>query len=293
MKWFNKHNGQSCNPTWTYDANGMFWRMKISEDGRIICELRDPVKKETWFDCIEEGTGKVLWTNIRFDESWWIGLEDISDGIAYFHRFRKPDMPQHLGIIAVSLENGDVLWENTELTFMMVNGLDVYASREGFETRKYFLLNHEDGQVHKELGIDPRDLSELRNVQNEEYLFRNYRYPTPFDSKHAAFHSYRTLVNDYVDSDRLRGNLDLFQDENLLIIAWHETSDQHTDISPHLNQRFLAIEIDSNSVICSDLINEGVAAPAYDSFFIKDSRLFFVKNQQTLTAYQLPFGQDS
>ena len=120
-------------PAWTHRVDGVLWQLKLSPAGRILAEVRHPERKTARYTCLDERSGAVLWQDLAFDEPWWIGVEDVLADRAYFHRYRKPDMPQHAGIIAVDLATGVTLWENREYTFVLARDNEVVATRQGFD----------------------------------------------------------------------------------------------------------------------------------------------------------------
>lgn len=288
MKLFAKKKEYTWHPKWTYETDGIFWRLKISDNGRILCEARNPEQKTAWFNAIDELTGKVLWEGVSLEEPWWVGVEDLAEGRVYLHTFRKPDMPQHLGIYCYDMETGEPLWENKDLTFLLADGLQVYATAQGFEAKKYFLLNPETGEVDKEFGIDIEFVNLLRERQNEEFYFRNYSYPAHFDVNHPVFETHGNQVRSHIDPGIVHGNLDVLSTHGLLLLSWHEATAKHTPAAPQFNQQFLAVEIASDSVIYADTINAGVDADAIDSFFVKDNQLLYIKERSILTSFALP-----
>ncbi len=289
MKWLRGDSRTSGIRRWTYAADGIFWRMKISEYGKILCEIRNPETKTAWFDCLDEKTGATVWNGLRFEEPWWIGIEEITSKFVYFHGYRKPDMPQHLGIIAVDIETGKLCWTNADLSFAFADEHAVYGFRQGFESRMFLKLDPVTGAPDSEPGVDPAEMNTMRAAQNEEYFYRNYQYPVHFDEQHPEFESCKSCVMKRVDISMLRGTLDFLKLGGAALISWHETAKDHSESAPRLNQLFLAVEIASNSVIYEDTINGGVSAPSVDSFFVKDGTVYYIQDMHVLTALEFPF----
>ncbi len=276
-----KKNGTSWQPAWTYDTGAMVWRMKISQSGEILLEIRDTEKKEAWFSCLDETSGAELWSGLRLDEPWWIGVEDMEQGRLFLHGFRKPDMPRHLGIHCYDLRSGELLWKNDNLTFLFALRDEVYASHEGFEEMTFYALDANSGEIAKSLGADTDALNALRSTLNEEDLFLDYLYPEPFDSSHPDFAALRDRVYAVVPENGFTGNLDVLGLNSMLMISWHGPAANGTGYDQH----FKALD-NTDAVLRSDIINSSVQQSGIDSFFVKSGRVMYIKDKQILTVLE-------
>lgn len=274
-------------PTWTFDAGVYIWRVLFSNAGEILGEARDPEKKETWFFCLEEATGTLLWRDLRHPEAWWTGIEAIEGGRFFLHGFRKPDMPQHLGIRAHDLHSGTLLWSSEEYTFLLAQGDDVYASREKFSGLEFYRLSAVDGGVTEELGQDTSRINDLRQQQNEEDFFRGYRYPDPLSDAHPHADAARSALDGIVDPAQVAGNLDVLVEAPLLFAAWHIAEERPENGRPSLKQEFLALNTDSGKTLFRGPILTGADAPGMDSFFIKDHQLIYIHERCAIHAHDL------
>lgn len=286
MKFF-RSSSPAWPPAWTYNAGVYIWRILFSNAGEILGEARDPVKKETSFFCLEEASGDVLWHGLRHPEAWWTGIEAIESGRFFLHGFRKPDMPQHLGIRAYDLRTGVPLWENADLTFLFAVGDSAYASREKFSGLEFYRISAEDGTIAEELGQNSAHINTLRQQQNEDDYFRGYRYPEPLGDGHPHADVARAALGGIVDQANIAGNLDVLYEEPLLIAAWHSADERGKTGSRTLKQELLALNTDSGKTLFRESILTGAEAPGMDSFFIKDHQLIYIHERCALHAHDL------
>ena len=56
--------------------------------------------------------GKKLLAGFQLDEKFWVGIEKIIDDVIIFHKYARPDMPGHNGIIVVGINEKKILWQN-------------------------------------------------------------------------------------------------------------------------------------------------------------------------------------
>ena len=281
---FSLKRKNTWNPAWSYAVDGLIWLFRINTVGRILGEVRHPVRKETTYFCLDEETGRVLWEGLRFDEAWWIGIEDLDRQRAYFHRYRKPDMPQHLGVIAVDLDSGTILWETGECSFLFRDDDVVYTAKQGFESMRYASLNASDGTLRRDFGNDANAINALRSALSDVDDFLGYVYPDAFNESHPEFSRFRDLIYGWCHPTHIHGTIDVLLHASRLLVSWHE-SEGPEGVQDSLVQRFVAYDTRSRSIVYTDTLNSGVAHPSIDSFFVKDERVIYVKDQHILTAH--------
>ncbi|MBE0643299.1 MAG: DUF4905 domain-containing protein [Bacteroidetes bacterium] len=284
MKLFRRTTSHPWPPAWRLDAAGTLWRLKFSNTGLILGEARDLEAKTSWFFCCDESDGRMLWTDLRLEEPWWVGLEDIDGGRFYLHGFRKPDMPQHVGIYAFDLESGAPLWRNEELAFLFAIDGSVYASQQRFDGVYVLRLSPDDGSVVEELGQQNERVNTLRAILNEQDSFAGYRYPEHFHETHPEFSELHQRVHTVVDPAVVAGNLDMLHDGSLLFLSWHEALPGR---QRSFKQEFAALHVESGTLLFQDTIVDDATATGVDSFFVKDNQLFYIKNYRTLTSHDL------
>ena len=273
-------------PSWRYDAGGYVWRFVFTGDGHILGEARDPEQKIASFFCIDEHDGTPVWEGLRSIDDWWVGLETVEAGRFYLHGYRKPDMPQHLGIRAYDLRSGEQLWQNDDLVFVLAREDAVYAAREQYAGLQFYRLSSDDGSVVEELGQDTEQVNRLRQLLNDEEDFTGYRYPEPFNDGHPAFRETASRLARLIPPESVVGPLDVLVESPLLMAAWHESLGGNGS-KPLLRQRFLALHLPSGKTVFKDVLLEEAEAPGMDSFLLKDRQLIYIQQRRILTAHDL------
>jgi len=271
---------------WCYDAAAVLWRVMISPDKKIIGEVRNPEEKSVSFFCLDEQTGRPLWEGKRFDETWWIGIAEIVEGTVYFHGYRKPDMPQHQGIIAVDSGSGQTKWMNADLTFLFEYEEKVYVSTEGFEALRYKALDTQTGDPVQDLGTDATLLEHMRENLNRKDFFSGYGYPVPLEECIEDRQEFDSLLAEKIPYQKLVGQVEAMRFDEFLIATWHEHRGASNGNEWLFDQRILALTSEG-TILFQDTINEKLRAVGIDSFFTKDKQLLFVKDAHILTAYSL------
>lgn len=284
---FTHRSLQGWTPVWTYKSHDPLWLMKFSGDGYILLETRNTDERRVRFSCIEESGGKALWKDQSYAHEWWAGIEDVCDGRVFFHGYRKPDMPMHLGITTVDLQTGQTLWHENDATFLFTWESEVYISRRHFGGEIYATLDVETGTLLRDFGSDNSVLKPLRLRLNEQDRFAGYLYPEHFDEQHPLYEEYHALVFSYCDLEKARGNIDVLLSGNALLLSWHEVIGFDNALQQRLAQRFFAFDARERSLVYRDTISDDRPQPGIDSYFIKDRQLLYIRNGLELVAHSL------
>ncbi len=274
------------NPEWTYTVQGTIWRVMFSESGQLIGECRDQEQKRTSFFCVDELTGKPLWEKLMLDEPWWVGVESIHKSLLLLHKFASPDLPEHKGIFSIDVETGKELWRNEELTFWFVYRDNIYAYKDKFDKRVGHRLSLETGEVLEEHEDNFEDLLALRRITSDETTAEEFQFPEIFDFQ-SADPPIAAIIRKETKGEQVTGEIEYIQDREYLLLNYHRPTRNSMPEALLLENRFAVIDINRGSEIYADVLATDAKAPAPDSFFIKGSFVYFIKNQNTLTALRL------
>lgn len=272
-------------PAWQFEAAGQLWRILFSGSGRIVGEDRDEGKKEVTFFCLNETNGEVLWKDVAFEERWWIGIETFYDGIVFLHEYIKPDLPQHKKIIALDLESGKLLWRNDELEPLFVAGEKFYAVRSSFEKRIIYELNPTTGKIEREFseGGEEFDPAQRRlDITQQDFVF-----PGIFEAGVEHENELKDIIQAHCDFRKLVGSVEYIYRSGLLFFNYHERTASSSLEQPALKNLFKVVNTNKNRVIHSEVINVNASAPTPDSFFLKGTQLFYIKDKKLLVAFHL------
>jgi len=285
MKFFGIFRQKKIRPAWEFKAKGFLWRIVFSGDGRIVGEDRDQTAKSVSFFCLDEITGRVLWSGLEFSEKWWIGIEAIDGGIVFFHEYVKPDLPQHFKILAVDVETGKLLWRNDELQPFHIAKGKVFAVKDLFEKRIYYQLNTATGEVEKEFSEQDENIgliSKGRERGDGATIF-----PEILSGDVEGYDRLADVIRPHCDRSRVEGNVEFILHGDLLIFNYHETAKSRIGDERLLKNHLKVVRLNRKHLLYSDLITENAHAPVPDSFFLKGGQLFFVKERNRLVAIRL------
>ena len=147
---------------YSYSNKKQIWRLLPTQTGKLVIEERDPETKEVFFTCLDIKTGKKIFENFQLEEKFWVGIEEIYKDTIYFHKFRKPDMPGHLGIVSFDIKTKNILWETDEYIFLFIYDDELYCYKDRFEGRSFYKLDYRSGKLIADLGEDVTEINSLR-----------------------------------------------------------------------------------------------------------------------------------
>jgi len=272
----------SLKPSWSYSVSHTLWRIVFSQNNLIIGEERNTDEKLTSFFCLDAKTGKFLWSNRTFNEKWWIGIEGVTNDCLYLHGFKKPDMPEHQGIIAVNIVTGTELWQNKQCTFLTVQEPFVYGFRDLFERRLYYKLNKQNGEIIEELESLPDDVEQ--NKQMEKITFQ---FPVGLEERNGelwnAFQRVALVHEENIKSVE-------FADAGKFLVFNIHLSLQDDETGTMKNLLYI-IDKTAKKKVYFDVLNESTPYPAPDSFFLDGQTVYYIKERKTLVSLELSAGR--
>ena len=272
-------------PIWEFSTDVLIWRILFSSQNKIIGETRNQEAKSTSFFCIDAQTGKSLWKGIAFDEPWWIGIETVYDKWIILHRFARPDMPEHRGIYMVELATGKLLWRNDELTYWFVLDQKLYAYKYIFEKRLGYEIDINTGTVLNEYADNLDSLHELRRqvLQNESESIQAAELLESYH-KEQANSEVAVSIQQITGGNALEGWIEYLIRSNILLVSHYRK--QNSSATATLENIFTVYDAERKERLFNEIIVKDVQAPSPDTFFVKDEFVYFIKNQNTLTALQ-------
>ncbi len=279
-------NRRVLRPSWTFTPNGIIWRLLPTESGEFVGEARNQEAKKTSFFALNAITGDVLWQDLKLSEDWWVGIEGVSDGVLLLHRFASPDMPQHKGIVAVGLKSGDVLWENADLAFWQIYEGSILASKTMFEKRNIVELDLKTGNIKREHSGE-NELAELRNrVLRNLNENQGLTFPEILETDSIESPAIRSLRKDLRANDLL-GNVEYLIASGFLLTNFHLRSKHSNGGTLSMDNYLRIYDVKTANIVYDEIIAHRSSAPVPDSFFVRDTTVYFIKDQTTLTAIRL------
>lgn len=254
---------------------GIIWKIRPDETaGRLVLEIRDPQQKQAFFSCIRTADGKPGFERLQLREPWFCGLEAVAHGHAFLHGYLSETLPEHRGIFACRLENGEIAWEDYNLVFSHPVAEGIIAWNYKSEPRRYQLINPANG-------------SHLRSFSSPEDLEQN--------TSALSFQSIHLPRKITLEKNRLEqlpsGTLpaaDLLEYKTYRLLAFYvERREDTTASKEEKMDHYLLVTSEQKEVIHKDLLDEGILQRAMDTFFVIGNQICYIKRKSEILAYFL------
>ncbi|HEY5536284.1 MAG TPA: DUF4905 domain-containing protein [Ignavibacteria bacterium] len=275
-------------PLWIFSQKGNLWRFFITDIGIVVGETRDLEKKIVYFFSLEIGTGKINFQNLILGSyNYWISIEGYDSNYIYLHRFENPNMPDHIGIIAIDIFTGEIKWENKDLIYFFNSDEELYGYRQMFESLKYYLIDKENGNVKKEIrNENSSDIQSLKSETSEnQYIHNKY---TDIFNLDTSNNDIREIISKELEGKVIQGEVEYIKQNDLLIFNYHIRSSEKSNADNILLDNILCVyEIADKNKVLHQKINHNVRFNVPDSFFIHKNYLVYVIEKKEISVIKL------
>lgn len=267
---------------YSYTNNLQIWRLLITQTDKLIIETRNKESKEVFFSCLNIFTGEPVFEDIQFDEKSWIGIENTYKDIIYFHKYAKPDMPEHRQIIAFDINKQKVIWQKEEYSYYFVDNDKVYSIIDTFNGRQLYALNYLTGELEEKLGDDMQLIKKLRDTAAGKIDFSNYKFSEKIYNTDEYYINIKKSIEQYLKNIKTVGQIEFLQYDNFFFYSYHVKTQDNL-----MKNKFVILDKSNNREIFSSIINDKIRLYATDSFFTYKTLLLLLKNKKQLDVHNL------
>lgn len=264
-------------------SNGrQLWRLIPDDSGNLVIEERDAATKEVFFNCLDINTGGEILGSYQAEEKFWIGIETVYKEIIFFHKYQKPEMPGHKGIIAFDIKSKKTLWTNPDLSFLLLKDEKIYCFEPLFEGRNYYVLDYKTGEILEEPGDISGRVNSLIEEENSPEKYKDYIFPEAFSPSAPAPGKAKELIEEFKGERVIAGNIDFALTESLFVFNGHEVLPDGK-----LRNLFRAFDLERGGLLVESVLNNYTETFIPDSFFIKGRLLFLLIEKVGLVVYEI------
>jgi hypothetical protein len=267
---------------YSFSNNRQIWRLIPTATEKLIIEERDTESKEVFFNCLEISSGVKIFSELQLEEKFWVGIEAVNNDIIYFHKFVKPDMPSHQGIIAFDIETKNILWENPDFSFLFIDDDKIYCYKSLFEGRNYFTIDCNSGELIEELGGDASKINRLRDASLIKKSYEDYIFPKTYYSDDLLPESITKTFNELKTEKVIAGNIEYAVYNEVLFFNFHVVLDNGS-----LRNILKAFDLNNREQRMEELLISETKAFVPDSFFLRQNLMFLLQEKNRLVVYEL------
>jgi hypothetical protein len=282
--------GEKIKPLWRFTTrwqDAIIWKLLISPDGILAGEERDTEAKTATLFAVDVASGKTLWRDEALDEGWWFNSEKATSDNIFIQKFRKPDMPEPKGIVAVDIKSGKLRWEQPDVSMLFEYEGKVFAQREAMGRKEFFAIDSITGEVLEAYGSGRENILAMQSMVVDTDQHSVYSMPiTPDDD---IFASIASVLSDVLDVNDLRGTIDFAEFGKYIIFSYHEkiANDPNALLGNLLRHHLKILDTEKGEIIYSDSPNAETPYPVPENFFINHGILIYVKEKREVVGIAL------
>lgn len=253
-----------------YNRGRQIFRLIPTDTDKLIIEERDREVKEAFFSCINILTGKKIFTDLQFEEKFWIGIKEVYKDVIFFHRFERPDLPNHKGVIAFDINSQSTLWENPN-NLLFVNDDKAILSINEYGINKEYIVNYRTGIVE----TDTKTNSIL-----DKKIFNNYTYSNKIPKQQFEENSHPNFKKK-IERFVIKDDINFAQKNGFEFFSFHKVNNKGK-----FDNVFYAVSKEGK-IILEETLNKNIDKIEPEAFFIKDNLLFLLFGQSGFGVYKI------
>lgn len=263
--------------SWHGGRGALIWQLMFGGE-TVMGIKRFPQERKASFFCLESSSGRVLRDDfvLTFDngeseapvgDGWMIGLETVHGNLLFCHAYQTGS-PEHQGIWALDLPAGRVSWGRPDLVFTVNFGDAFLAYRSivfaGFPERDYFLIDPLTGRELEHLGTAHERPNRLRDAAQSEEERQGILLPdATFDEP---------------------GHVEHIESGSMTVTVRHRMEHGAEGIPAWVSTLCVS---EGDRLIHEAVMASGEPMPVFNSFLIKDDRLYYIKERAFLVSLEV------
>lgn len=266
---------------YSYNNKKQIWRIIPTASDKIAVEERTP-DKQVFFSCFHLNDGRKIFSDYQLDEKYWIGIEALHNDIIYFHKYEKPDMPAHKGIIALDIHSQLELWRNEDYYFSFIGEEKIFCVRQLFESREYFTVNLLSGELVDEPPIVGHDIEEKKLLTENELNYDSYKFPQKWFANGSDSLINDKKLNELLNTEPVAGNIEFITFNESLLISYNVLEKGNL-----FTNNFKMIDLTTGEINYETTLADHWKTMLSDSFFIINNYLLLLKGKSSFDVFYL------
>ncbi|HEY0742856.1 MAG TPA: DUF4905 domain-containing protein [Chryseosolibacter sp.] len=246
--------------------SGVIWKTLVDDQSNVIyIESRDGEERKVTFAAWDIVHNEMLWSDVEFEEKWWISLGFVQDGILLLTHYTDTNNPDNKSVMAFDVQRKQMLWWKNNFVVAYVAAGRVVGHDIKFGSRQVTLDIISGNEVQNSPG-EFHASQNLKVIQPLQYIQGTSHFDTvkAFIERKCAISP--THVVEYCEYS------------SMIIVSVYTGT---TDLA-----NYLMVFNSEGDIVLKEQLGENLKGIAYDTFFILAGFLIFVKNKRELISYR-------
>jgi hypothetical protein len=242
----------------------------------MALEVRDADLLLADFYSLELKQHKLTKLPLPAAKNWWLGLEDLHQGLLLLHGYGDRQLGQHKGIMAYTAQEGYLQWQHPELAFYGVTADGILALN--LQDQKLYLLDPQTGTILPEsvsLEGGAIAVAAYNNISSQACT-----YPMLYLEGEPYFAEVQNFLKDQLQVEAVRGIEYAETEQHILVSFYTETA------AGKLDNTLSVFDLSGNLQL-QQRIAHGLSGIGSDTFIIFNHNLYFIQQRNILVVYSL------
>jgi hypothetical protein len=236
--------------------NGLIWRLQINEEnGFMAIESREQESQKVYFSVLNIKNGSFLFKEKSFAEPLNANLVFLAKDSLILKLNQNSSSPECVGIIAVDVNSGNILWEKYNLSLEEITSYGIRVYDFKIYPRSFFWINH-------------KNAAKLPNPEYPHNITSLLQFPELI---------YDFEIPNSINHYPIIGGVFSLNTGDIQIICFHEKFEEN------LQQKIVIYQ--DNNILFQDILIKNIQKLQPESFFMFNKQVFYIRNKDEIVSY--------
>ncbi|MDF9800099.1 hypothetical protein OKW21_005362 [Catalinimonas alkaloidigena] len=251
------------------------WNLLTDHDAHYLyLELRDEEAHQVSFAAYQLTKKEMVWQDLRFKESWWIGMSVADQDILVLHTFENSDNPDEKSFLAFDVNTQQIIWESENLQVIDVKNRKIYGYEKVEGDTVYKCISLED-EAEKEISKEEA-FAALQNFSVEN---KYIRHPFHYTEEDAYFETVRKFVLEYLNLQPIKG-CEYLEHQQFIYISYYIQENKAL-------ANYLLVIDKEGTLQLHEKMDDQLSQLGLGTFMIIRNQLMFIKRKRELVSYAI------
>ena len=232
-------------------------------------ELRESSEKKVSFAIIDLAVPKIRWQVTPEGADWWTSLTAFSNRHLFLHNYRYPDLPQPTDLLAVSADDGNLLWALPNYVLVRtLEGPEIEVATQRGEKFQYAICDTDTAQLSQ--------LSEDMKQVSPQIILKQ---PVRYKEKNIYFERLASFLSDTVGISKPIC-IDYLDERPYMMFSYYIYEQEKI-------VQYLLIVTDKKEIVFHQQLSEGRDGIGQSTMLLKNGVLVYLKNNNEFSSLTL------
>ncbi|HEY4652329.1 MAG TPA: DUF4905 domain-containing protein [Pontibacter sp.] len=253
------------------------WRLRLDPKANFLgLEVRDADLLLADFYTLELAGHELRKLPLPAAKNWWLGLEDVHDGLLLLHGYGNRQVGEHKGIMAYDAVTGVQVWQQTELAFYGITAAGILAL--DLQQKTLALLQANSGTIAgKEVSLESGAMA-IANYSSVRY--QTCTYPMLYLEGEPYFMEVAAFLAQQLQVSAICG-IEYAETQKHLVISFYTQS-----ADGKIDNNLSVFDLDGRLQL-NERIAHRLSGIGSDTFIIFNEKLYFIQDRNTFVVYSL------